>query len=253
MRLSLIAAQKFGLSRRYVKTAIKAGLFRIDGRITKKDEIVCVDSLVEYLGDQKNVSFNIDDFLILKNDEACFIYKPPFMHSERLRPTDKLTAGDIWETLPDYSPLSRLDYEADGVVGAIRKNTTVNVIEKKYLAIVEGGFPERLTLSNKIDADKTKKVSVLDDDGGYHTIMQKISYNGQYSLISVTLSRAARHQVRAFCAYLGHPILGDKLYGGHTFQRLCLHCEKYTINGNSASSGKYLQEFCDLVDFKGKI
>lgn len=253
MRLSLIAAQKFGLSRRYVKTAIKAGLLRIDGKIIKKDEIIGCDSIVEYLGDHKNISFNIDDFLILKNNEACFIYKPPFMHSERLRPTDKLTAGDIWETLPDYSPLSRLDYEADGVVGAIRKNTTVNFIEKKYLAIVEGNFPERLSLSKKIDADKTKKVSVLDDDEGYPTLMQKISYNGQYSLVSVSLSKAARHQVRAFCAFAGHPILGDKLYGGCTFQRLCLHCEIYKINNYSASAEKYTKEFCDLVDFTGKI
>lgn len=253
MRLSLIAAQKFGLSRRYAKTAIKAGLLCIDGKIVKKDELITGLSTVEYLGYQKNVSFNIDDFLILKNDDTCFLYKPPFMHSERLRPTDKLTAEDLWESLPDYSPLSRLDYEADGVVGAIRKNVPIHCIEKKYLAIVEGEFPTSISLSNKIHADKRKKVSVIDDNDGYPALMEKLSYNGQYSLVRVTLSKAARHQVRAFCAHSGHPILGDKIYGGLEFKRLCLHCETYRINNYSSSSGKYTKEFCDLVDFKGKI
>lgn len=116
-----------------------------------------------------------------------------------------------------------------------------------------GEFPDKITLAHSIDAHKTKKVKIIEDDSGYPTLMEKLCFNGEYSLISVTLAKAARHQVRSFCAYLGHPILGDTLYGGNEFQRICLHCESYKINNYSASSGNFAAIFADLVDFKDKL
>lgn len=253
MRLTLLAAKQFGLSRRNVKIALKDGLFKLNGAAVKSDILTSETDILEYLGEKTDISFNINDYIILKNSDVCFIYKPAFMHSERLKPSDSLTASDIWSAMPEYQPLSRLDYEVDGVLGGAAHDLKINFLEKKYLAIVSGELPDKIALDHSIDAYKTKKVKIIENGEGYPTLMEKLHFNGQYSLISVTLAKAARHQVRAFCAYLGHPILGDTLYGGEEFQRVCLHCSAYKINGYSASSGNFATIFADLVDFNNEL
>ena len=140
----------------------------------------------------------------------------------------------------------RLDYEADGVIGIISKNIPLNNISKSYYAVVCGDFKSNIILSNKIDAENKQKVKVLEDNGGFPAVIKKVSSNGKYSLISVALEKAARHQVRAFLSYLHFPILGDKLYGGANFKRLCLHCFSYTINNKTVMCKKQTDEFLKM-------
>ena len=168
------------------------------------------------------------------------------MHSERNTISDSLTVSDIYKNFPDFKPLSRLDYEADGVIGIISKNIPLNNISKSYYAVVCGDFKSNITLSNKIDADNKQKVKVLEDNGGFPAVIKKVSSNGKYSLVSVALEKAARHQVRAFLSYLHFPILGDKLYGGANFKRLCLHCFSYTINDVTVMCKKQTDEFLKM-------
>ena len=205
MRLSVYCAEKFKISRRQVKEAIKNGLISIDKSIITKD--------IEITGTE--------------NIKADFNVKQLF---------------------PEYSPLSRLDYEADGIIGMIHKDTQLNNISKSYYAFVNGEFPEYIELSKKIDADNKKKVKVLDDNTGFPAVMKRIKFNGKISLIEVTLEKAARHQVRAFSAYLNHSIIGDKLYNGLPFERLCLHCFKYTINNKTFYCQKQTEIFLQIYN-----
>ncbi len=168
------------------------------------------------------------------------------MHSERLRKNESVTVSDIYKLFPDYTPLSRLDYEADGVIGMVHKNIKVTSLLKSYYAVVSGDFPKEIKLSKKIMADNRKKVKVLEEDTGFLAVMKKIDFNGSESLIEVTLKKAARHQVRAFSAYLNHSILGDKLYNGREFKRLCLHCYKYSINGFDIYCKKQTDDFLNM-------
>ncbi|GAE32684.1 RluA family pseudouridine synthase [Halalkalibacter hemicellulosilyticus] len=58
----------------------------------------------------------------------------------------------------------------------------------------------------------------------YHTLTQKRNY----SLLSIQLETGRTHQIRVHFAYLGHPLLGDDLYGGKRdyISRQALHCNK---------------------------
>ena len=233
MRLSVYCAEKFKISRRQVKEAIKNGLISIDKSIITKDIEITGTENIKADFNVKQLDYNLSDYLLYQDNNYVFLYKPPFFHSERLHIDDDLTVSDIYKNFPEYSPLSRLDYEADGIIGMIHKDTQLNNISKSYYAFVNGEFPEYIKLSKKIDADNKKKVKVLDDNTGFPAIMKRIKFNGKISLIEVTLEKAARHQVRAFSAYLNHSIIGDKLYNGLPFERLCLHCFKYTINNKT--------------------
>lgn len=248
MRLSVYCAEKFKISRRQVKEAIKNGLISIDKSIIKKDiEIAGTENIIADFN-IKQLDYNLSDYLLYQDNNYVFLYKPPFFHSERLHIDDDLTVSDIYKNFPEYSPLSRLDYEADGIIGMINKNTQLNNISKSYYAFVNGEFPEYIELSKKIDADNKKKVKVLDDNTGFPAVMKRIKFNGKISLIEVTLEKAARHQVRAFSAYLNHSIIGDKLYNGLPFERLCLHCFKYTINDKTFYCNKQTELFLKIYN-----
>lgn len=231
MRLSVYCAEKFKISRRQARQAIKNGLISIDKSIITKDIEITGTENIKADFNIKQLDYNLSDYLLYQDNNYVFLYKPPFFHSERLHIDDDLTVSDIYKNFPEYSPLSRLDYEADGIIGMIHKDTQLHNIAKSYYAFVNGEFPEYIKLSKKIDADDKKKVKVLDNnDTGFPAVMKRLKFNGKVSLIEVTLEKAARHQVRAFSAYLNHSIIGDKLYNGLPFERLCLHCFKYTIN-----------------------
>lgn len=246
MRLSVFIAQKYNISRRTAKEYIKNG-FVISGKsiITKDIDILGNEDIILNVP-QNNISYNLNDYIIYQDNNYIFFYKPPFMHSERHTISDSLTVSDIYKNFPDFKPLSRLDYEADGVIGIISKNIPLNNISKSYYAVVCGDFKSNITLSNKIDADNKQKVKVLEDNGAFPAVIKKVSSNGKYSLVSVALEKAARHQVRAFLSYLHFPILGDKLYGGANFKRLCLHCFSYTINDVTVMCKKQTDEFLKM-------
>lgn len=249
MRLSVYCAEKFNISRRQAKEIIKSGHISIDKSIIKQDIEVTGNENIYADFNNKKLEFNINDFLLYQDNDYIFLYKPPFMHSERLHINDELTVSDIYTYFPEYNPLSRLDYEADGIIGMINKNTALNYVSKSYYAIVSGCFPKYFELSKKIDAANRKKVKVLsDDDTGFHAEMKKIKYNGKVSLIEVSLEKAARHQVRAFCDYLNHSIAGDKIYNGIPYERLCLHCFKYTINNKTYFCKLQTKSFLNIYD-----
>lgn len=248
MRLSVYCAEKFKISRRQVKEAIKNGLISIDKSIITKDIEITGTENIKADFNVKQLDYNLSDYLLYQDDNYVFLYKPPFIHSERLHIDDDLTVSDIYKNFPEYSPLSRLDYEADGIIGMIHKDTQLNNISKSYYAFVNGEFPEYIELSKKIDADNKKKVKVLDDNTGFPAVMKRIKFNGKISLIEVTLEKAARHQVRAFSAYLNHSIIGDKLYNGLPFERLCLHCFKYTINDKTFYCQKQTEIFLQIYN-----
>lgn len=248
MRLSVYCAEKFKISRRQVKEAIKNGLISIDKSIITKDIEITGTENIKADFNIKQLDYNLSDYLLYQDNNYVFLYKPPFIHSERLHIDDDLTVSYIYKNFPEYSPLSRLDYEADGIIGMIHKDTQLNNISKSYYAFVNGEFPEYIEFSKKIDADNKKKVKVLDDDTGFPAVMKRIKFNGKISLIEVTLEKAARHQVRAFSAYLNHSIIGDKLYNGLPFERLCLHCFKYTINNKTFYCQKQTEIFLQIYN-----
>ena len=92
-------------------------------------------------------------------------------------------------------------------------------IERRYTALVWG---EPRPLTGRIDArigrhpSHRTKMAVLRDGGRtartYYTLMTR--YSGLLSLIDCRLATGRTHQIRVHMAYRGHPLVGDRLYGG---------------------------------------
>jgi 23S rRNA pseudouridine1911/1915/1917 synthase len=130
--------------------------------------------------------------------------------------------------------VNRLDRETSGVtivaksaVAArqLRKIWESREVEKEYLAIVHGHVQsEHGTIDARLGKDESSKVAVKDcvrADGApaltefwVKKRFQKPGYPSGFSLLRVRLHTGRKHQIRIHLAHIGHPIVGDKLYGG---------------------------------------
>lgn len=134
---------------------------------------------------------------------------------------------------PNSKPhlIHRLDRETSGLV-VVAKNSTVagelgkslesRNVAKEYLAIVHGHVKED---SGVIDApigkDEQSEVAVKDcvrSDGMLSrtefAVKRRLeNAHGQFSLLRITPHTGRKHQIRIHLQYIGHPIVGDKLYG----------------------------------------
>jgi tRNA pseudouridine32 synthase/23S rRNA pseudouridine746 synthase len=79
-------------------------------------------------------------------------------------------------------------------------------IEKSYLALVAGDFssqPDPLRIEQPIDGKEAISEFSL----------REVEADGERSLVDVQIETGRKHQVRRHLAELGHPVIGDRLYG----------------------------------------
>ena len=128
--------------------------------------------------------------------------------------------------------VNRLDYQTSGLM-VIAKNgfthhelTKEKVITRKYYAIVDGVLTEmqgRIIKGIKRECEGSIRRIVSDDGQLAITNYNVIGVNNNKSLVDVCLETGRTHQIRVHFNYLGHPLIGDKLYGTED-KRLYLHC-----------------------------
>ena len=116
--------------------------------------------------------------------------------------------------------LGRLDRETTGLViaaknpyayGQLAKNHTKN---KRYLALVVGKVKEGGTIDAPIGCGDTSLVRVVRPDGQEALTRYRPLLAGEVSLLELQLETGRTHQIRCHMASIGHPVLGDELYGG---------------------------------------
>ncbi len=132
----------------------------------------------------------------------------------------------------------RLDQETSGVMlFAFQENAReqlkaifeIHDIERSYTAIVKGCMqPSSGTWKSYLYEDDTYTVHTTDNlNLGKEAIThyRVLASSKRYSWLNLTLETGRKNQIRVHCQEAGHPIIGDKKYGGppSPIKRLCLH------------------------------
>ena len=145
----------------------------------------------------------------------------------------------------DRGLLYRLDFETSGVLIYVKQETLYrelrdhfNEVAKKkiYRCWVNGecSLQGRFTHSFSSSGERGLKVVVhshVDDETAGTLSVRPLRFDSEkgQTLMEVQLKTGLRHQIRAQLAHLGHPLVGDELYGGVKAARLYLHAHQYEI------------------------
>ena len=168
------------------------------------------------------------------------INKPPGMPSHPLLPGELGTVanallarfpecGDASDSAREGGLVHRLDWGTSGVLLAARSRAAYQrlrglfsggAVIKRYLALVNGVLEKAQTvdLPLRTRAGDRRRVSIAkSQDKGQpaHSEIETLAVlQKRYTLVTVRCATGRRHQVRVHLAALGHPIVGDDLYGG---------------------------------------
>lgn len=182
--------------------------------------------------------------IVFEDEDILVVNKPSNLcvHPTLLHPDGTLANGVIhhWRLQGisrKFRAVNRLDKDTSGLVLIAKSQfshqqlATVqrqNGITRYYEALVHGQVKEE---EGTIDAPIMRKADslmkrVVHEDGQWarthYTVLER--YNG-FTYVRIKLDTGRTHQIRVHMSHIGHPLLGDDLYGGERtlISRQALH------------------------------
>ncbi len=185
--------------------------------------------LLVHASSSASTAITLVDWLVANYAEIAhvgYIDRPGIVH--RL---DKDTSG--------LMVIPRTQY-AHAYFGALFKNREIH---KTYLAIVHGHPPKMGTIDLAITRNHIArhKMAAVDPDAYLHnntstvrpaiTHYQVLEYFDEHALIQAKPVTGRTHQIRVHCASIGHPLVGDPIYGkkSNLIKRQTLHAHAITF------------------------
>lgn len=206
-------------------------------------------------GDSVKINF-VREFKVFRHRRLKIVYEDDYLivvnkgYGLLSMGNDKEKEQTAYSILRDYvkwsNPMNkifivhRLDRDTSGLMmfakteevkRALQHNWNNMVLNRKYLAVVEG-VPEQESGTIRSYLAENSKYEVFSTDNPeagqlavtrYHTI----SAGKRFAMLEVELDTGRKNQIRVHMKDLGHPISGDRKYGAlpSPAHRLCLHAQ----------------------------
>jgi len=251
-----LASQLTGYSRARLQQLIRAGFVRLNGAAARPrdlirdgDEIDLREPPPEKIDNRPEAipleTLFEDDDLIVINKPAGLVVHPGAGHRQHTLVNALLSHCTILSGIGGKERpgiVHRLDKETSGCLVVAKSDQAhrglsiqfaERTIEKIYLALVAGKLRKSTgVIEEKIGRHPVhrQRMSVISRRGrAAKTEYRVLRSSDEISLVECRLHSGRTHQIRVHLHHLGHPVLGDKVYGGKhakTFPRQMLHAWK---------------------------
>jgi 23S rRNA pseudouridine1911/1915/1917 synthase len=267
------------LSRSYIQKCIKANEVLVNQkprkasyRLKVDDDIVfSIPEAVEPAIEPENIPLSIlyedDDLLIVDKHKGMVVHPAPGHYSGTLVNAVMYHCKDNLSGINGVlrpGIVHRIDRDTTGSIVVCKNNLSHNCvaaqlkehsITRKYRAIVHGVITEEEgTINAPIGRNtKDRKKMAVDEKNGkpaitHYRVLERFK---EYTYIECQLETGRTHQIRVHMASIGHPLLGDEVYGNrkspYHLTGQTLHA--YVIGLIHPSTGKYLEITAPLPEY----
>ena len=271
------------LSRSYIQKLVKDGNIRVDGRIVKANYKLSVGEEIRVLVPEpevpdirpENIPLDIlyedDDILVVNKPKGMVVHPAPghYEHTlvnavmyhcgERLSGINGVMRPGIVHRIDMDTTGSLLICKNDQAHRILAEQLKKHSITRRYDAIVHGNLKDdHGTVDAPIGRHPTdrKKMSTKAPNARsavtHYSVLERF---GDYTYIECELETGRTHQIRVHMSSIGHPILGDPVYGParcpYKLQGQTLHAKILGIN--HPSTGAYMEFDAPLPEYFVKL
>lgn len=255
---SFLSQQNPDLTRSYAKKLIHDGLVTVNGSTTKPAATLRGGDLVSVvIPDPERLDLTPERLplsIVYEDSDLVVIDKPSGM---TVHPSPGHAQGTLVHALLAHCPdlkgiggierpgiVHRLDKDTSGLIvvaksevahQALKGQFETRTVTKGYVALIKHHLPKpngRIDAPLGRDPRNRKRISVIEGGRASVTEYRVTETYDNTTLLDVRTLTGRTHQIRAHFASIGHPLVGDSLYGGHSplISRQFLHASKLQVD-----------------------
>lgn len=277
-RLDIFLSEKLDISRSYVKTLIEDKLILVNGKVVKAGYGIKIGDEIEYeipapkeldvtpSDIEIDIVYEDEDMAVINKAQGMVVHPAPGSYDNTLVNALLYHLSSLSNINGVIRPgiVHRLDKDTSGLL-VVAKNDDAHInlqqqistksAKRYYIALVDGNLKkDEGVIHTYIDRSSKdrKMMAVSRDNKGREaiTLYKVIQRYVGYTLVEYELKTGRTHQIRVHSKHLGHPIVGDRVYGGSNkfgVDGQLLHAFKLVLN--HPRNGREMTFQADLSDY----
>ena len=237
-RIDMVVARRAEVPRVAARDAIADGAVTVAGRRVKPSHRVASGEAIEgevIVPEQRppeaeDIPLDVkyeDEHVLVVNKPAGLVAHPAGGHQGGTLVNALLGLGKPLGMLDPARPglVHRLDRDTSGLLLVAKDDATQErlraamkerLIERRYYALVRGVPPDSGTIEAPIGRHPARRSLMAVVPGGRPSVThyKVLQSTDRLALLDIKLETGRTHQIRVHLTHIGHPVLGDRVYGG---------------------------------------